>query len=76
MTFKKLIDGKKITYLLLDDFVEKLSITSEVDLEPNEVDVLTSKILELGAKEGILATEKGEITYTLIPKKWEEINEH
>ncbi len=74
MTFQKTKTKKEFSYLLLDDFVKKLEIFSKNDLSPNDVDIITSKILEIGTKEGIIETEKGNINYILIHYKWEEID--
>ena len=73
MTFTKTKTKTGFSYLLLDDFVKKLEIYSINELCKNDVDIITLKILEIGSEKGIIATEKGNVTYTLVHKKWENI---
>jgi len=73
MTFTKTIEKGRFSYLLLDDFVDHLELFSEVELTPKEVDNLTARVLEIGSKEGIMKTVRGEIRFILINKSWEDI---
>jgi hypothetical protein len=73
MTFTQSKTKKGYSYLLLDDFVKKLEIYSINELSISDVDIIILKILEIGSEKGIIETEKGNVTYTLIHKKWENI---
>jgi len=74
MTFKWRKTKHGYIYSLQDDFVKKFELISPVELEPSEVDILTTKALEIGSKSGILKTPKGNIKYKLVYKKWETDN--
>lgn len=76
MTFKKEKTKKGYSYTLLDDFVDELILYSETDLRTKEVDIITTKILEIGLKNGKIATDKGIINYKLTTRKWEDDNEN
>jgi len=74
MTFKYEKTNDGYSYLLLDDFVERLVIYSKDKLEANDIDIICNKILVLGSQNGIINTEKGEVTYSLTHKTWEDIS--